>query len=242
MKRLLFGCLVVADSLWPHGPQHTRIPCPSLSPGAWSNSCPLSQWGHANVSFSVIPFSYYLQSCPAQGSFPMSWLFISGGQSTRTSALTSGLPMNTQDWFTLGFAGLIPLLSKGFSRVFYNTIAWKHQFFRAQASLWSNSHSSVQFSSVAQLCPTLCDPMDCSTPGHPAHHQLPNFIQTHVHWVRDAKQPSHLLSPTSSPAISLSQHQGLFKWVTSSHQVVKVLEFLQLQHQSFQWIFGADFH
>ena len=103
-------------------------------------------------------------------------------------------------------------------------------------------HRSVQFSqfsSVTQLLPTLCDPMDCSTPGLPVHHQLPEFTQTHVHWVSDANQPSHLLS-SPSPAFNLSQHQGLFKWVSSSHQVAKVLEF-QLRHQSFQWIFRTDF-
>jgi len=94
---------------------------------------------------------------------------------------------------------------------------------------------SVQFSSVTQSCPTLCEPMDCSTPGLPIHHQLPEFTQTHVHWVGDAIQQSHLLSSLSPPAFNLPQHQGLFKWVSSSHQVAKVLEF-QLQHQSFQWI------
>ena len=97
-----------------------------------------------------------------------------------------------------------------------------------------------QFSSVAQSCPTLCDPMDCSTPGFPVHHQLPELAQTHVHWVSDAIQPSHPLSSLSPPAFNLSQHQGLFQWVSSSHQVAKVLE-LQLQHQSFQWIFRTDF-
>ena len=97
-----------------------------------------------------------------------------------------------------------------------------------------------QFSSVAQSCPTLCDPMDCSTPDLPVHHQLPEFTQTHVHWVCDAIQPSHPLSSPSSPAFNLSQHQGLFKWISSSHQVAKVLKF-QLQHQSFQWIFRTDF-
>ena len=95
-------------------------------------------------------------------------------------------------------------------------------------------------SSVTQLCPTLCDPMDCSTPGLPVHHQLPEFTQTHVHWVGDAIQSSHRLSSPSPPTFNLSQHQGLFKWVSSSQQVVKVLEF-QLQHQSFQWIFSTDF-
>ena len=100
--------------------------------------------------------------------------------------------------------------------------------------------SSVQFSSVTQSCLTLCDPTDCSTPGLPVHHQLPESTQTHVHWVGDASQSSHPLSSPSPPAFSLSQHQGLFKWVSSSHQVAKVLE-LQLQHQSFQRIFRTDF-
>ena len=93
--------------------------------------------------------------------------------------------------------------------------------------------------SVAQLGPTLWDPMDCSIPGLPVHHQLPEFTQTHVHWVGYAIQPSHPLSSPSPPAFNLSQHQGLFKWVNSLHQVAKVLEF-QLQHQSFQWIFRTD--
>ena len=97
--------------------------------------------------------------------------------------------------------------------------------------------SSVQFTSVAQLYPILCDPMNCSKSGLSVHHQLPEFTQTHVHWVSDAIQPSH---PLSSPsALNLSQHQGLFQWVSSSHQVAKVLEF-QLQHQSFQWTLWTD--
>ena len=94
--------------------------------------------------------------------------------------------------------------------------------------------------SVAQLCPTLYDPMDCSTPGFPDHHQLLELTQTHFHWVSDAIQPSHPLSSPSPPAFNLSQHQGLFKSVISLHQVAKVLEF-QLQHQSFQWIFRIGF-
>ena len=100
--------------------------------------------------------------------------------------------------------------------------------------------SSIQFSWVAQLCPTLCDPINHSTLGLPVHHQLPESTQTHVHWVSDAVQPSHPLSSPSPPALNLSHHQGLFKWVSSSHQVAKVLEF-QLQHQNFQWIFRTDF-
>ena len=101
-------------------------------------------------------------------------------------------------------------------------------------------HFSHQFSSVTQSCLTLFDPMDCSTPGFPVHHQLPGLAQTHVHQVSGVIQPSHPLSSPSPPAFTLSQHQGLFQWVSSSHQVAKVLEF-QLQHQSFQWIFRVDF-
>ena len=92
------------------------------------------------------------------------------------------------------------------------------------------------FSSVAQSCPTLCNPMDCSTRGFPVHDQLPEHAQTHVYWVSDAIQPSHPLSSPSLPAFNLSWHQGLFKWVSSSHQMAKILEFL-FQHQSFRWIF-----
>ena len=103
------------------------------------------------------------------------------------------------------------------------------------------SLSLKSFSSVQSLsCPTLCDPMDCSMPGFLVHHQLLELTQTHVHWVGDAIQPAHPLSSPSPPAFNLSQHQGLFHWVSSSHQVAKVLEF-QLQHQSFQWIFRTDF-
>ena len=102
-----------------------------------------------------------------------------------------------------------------------------------------HSISSVQFSSVAQSCPTLCNPMNHRTPGLPVHHQLPEFTQPHVHWVRDAIQPSHPLSSPSPPAHNPSQNQSLFQWVNSSHEVAKVLEF-QLQHQSFQWTHRAD--
>ena len=100
----------------------------------------------------------------------------------------------------------------------------------------------LQFSSVTQSCPTLCDPMDCSTPGFPVHHHLPELTETRVHHdgVSDATQPSHHLSPPSPPTFNLAQHQDLFQWVSSSHQVAKVLEF-QIQHQSFQWIFRTDF-
>ena len=105
---------------------------------------------------------------------------------------------------------------------------------------WAYEILVPQFSSVTQLCLSLCNPTDCSTPSLPVHHQLLESTQTHVHYVGDAIQPSHPLSSPSPPAFNLSQHQGLFKWVDSLHQVAKVLEF-QLQHQSFQWIFRTDF-
>ena len=104
----------------------------------------------------------------------------------------------------------------------------------------TTTFSTSQFSSVTQSCPTLCDSMDCSTPGLPVCHQLPELSQTHVRWVSDAIQPSHPLSSPSSPAFNVSQHQGLFQWVGSSYQVAKVLKF-QLQHQSLQWILRTDF-
>ena len=103
-----------------------------------------------------------------------------------------------------------------------------------------NTQTAHQFSSVTQSSTTLCDPMDCSIPGLPVHHQLPESAQTHVHWAGDAIQPSHPLSSPFPLAFSLSQHQGLLQWVSSLHQLAKVLE-LQLQHQSFQWLFRTDF-
>ena len=150
----------VVQFVWPFGPQDAKFPCPSPSPRACSNSCPLNQWCHSTISSSVVPFSSHLQYFPASGSFPMS------------------------------------------------------QFF-----------ASDQIRSVTQSCPTLCDPMNRSTPGLPVHHQLPEFTQTHVHRVSDAIQPSHPLSSPSPPAPNLSQHQSLFQWVNSSHEVAKVLEF-----------------
>ena len=131
---------VVSDSLWSHGLQHTRPPCPSPTLGIYSNSCPLSQWCHPTISSSFIPFSSHLQSFPASGSFPMSRFFTLGGQSIGVSAPSSVLPVNIQDWFPLGWTGLISLQSKGFSRVFSNTTVQKHQFFSTQLSLESNSH------------------------------------------------------------------------------------------------------
>ena len=156
-----FSSSVVSNSLWPHGLQHARPPCPSPTPRAYSNACPLSWWCHPTISSSVIPFSSHLQSFPASGSFQMSQFFTSGGQRIGVSA-----------------------------------------------------SASVQFSSVAQSCLTLCDPMDHSILGLPVHHQLPEFTHTHAHWVGDAIQPSHPLLSPSPPALNLSQHQDLFKWVS----------------------------
>ena len=130
-----FSHSVVSDSLWPHGLQHARLPCPSPTPGVYSNSCPLSRWCHPPISSSVIPFSSCLQSFPAAGSFPMSQFFESGNQSIGVSASALVLPMNIQDWFPLGWTGWISLQSKGLSRVFSNIIVQKHQFFGTQLCL-----------------------------------------------------------------------------------------------------------
>ena len=119
-------------TLHSHEPQHARHPCPSPNPRVYPNSCSLSQWCHPTISSSVIPFSSCPQSFPTSGSFPMSQLFESGGQSIRVSASTSVLPMNTQDCSPLGWTGWISLQSKGLSRVFSNTTVKKHQFFCTQ--------------------------------------------------------------------------------------------------------------
>ena len=131
---LLFSRSVISNFLQPHGLQHSRPPCFSLSPGVCPNLCSLSQWCYPTISSSVVPFSPHLQSFLASGSFPMSWLFASGSQSIGASA--SILPMNIQGWYPLGLTGLISFQSKGLS----NTTVWKHQFFGAQPSLWPSSH------------------------------------------------------------------------------------------------------
>ena len=138
-----FSHSIVSYSLWPHKLQHARPPCPSPTPRFYPNSCPLSWWCHATISSSIIPFSSCLQSFPGSGSFPMSQLFASGGQNIGVSASTSVLPMNTHDWFPLGWTGWISLQSKGLSRVFSNTTVQKHQFCGAQLWRKSNSHMKI---------------------------------------------------------------------------------------------------
>ena len=136
-----FSRSVVSDSLRPHEPQHARPPCPSPTPRVHPNPCPLSRWCHTTFSSPVIPLSpSYPQSFPASGSFQMSQLFSSGGQSIGVSASTSVLPVNTQDWSPLEWTGWISVQSKGLSRVFSNTTVQKHQFFGTQPSSQSNSH------------------------------------------------------------------------------------------------------
>ena len=135
-----FSRSVVSNSLQPHWLQHTRHPCPSPTPRACSNSCPLHWWYHQPIPSSVILFSSCFPSFPASASFLMSQFFASGDQSIGVSASATVLPMNIQDWFPLGLIGWIFLQSKGLSRVFFNTTVQKHQFFSVQHSLWSNSH------------------------------------------------------------------------------------------------------
>ena len=135
---LLFSHYVMSASLQPYGLQHTRLPCPSLSPRVCSKSCPLRQWYYPTISSSVVSF-FYFQSFPASGSFPVSQLFVAGGQScigALASASASVLPMNIQGRFPLGLTGLISSVSKGLSRVFSSTIIQKHQFFGSQPSFF----------------------------------------------------------------------------------------------------------
>ena len=164
----------------------------------------------------------------------MSQFFASGGQNIGGSA--SVLPMNIQDWFPLGWTGWISLQSKGLSRVFSNTSSKPVQSSSKASVLQCSAFIIVnlametifqhfQIRLVARSCPTLCDPMNHSTPGLPVYHQPPEFTQTHVHRVSDAIQPSHPLLSPSPLAPSPSQHQSLFQWVNSSHEVAKVLEF-----------------
>ena len=147
-----FSCSVVSDSLRPHGLQHSRLPCPSPTPGACSNSRPLSQWCHPTISSSVICFSSCPQSFPASGSFPMSQLFTSGDQSIGVSASASVLPMNIQDWFPLELTGWISLLSKGLSRVFSNTFSNTSPQFKSINSSVLSFLYSPKLTSISDCC------------------------------------------------------------------------------------------
>ena len=132
----------MSNSLWPHGLQHARPPCPSPSPRVCPSSCSLHPWCHPAISSSEALFSFCPQSFPESWIFPMSHLFISDNQNTGASA--SVLPVNIQGWFPLRLTGLISFLSKGLSRIFSSTTIQKYQFFGAQLSLWSNSHICIQ--------------------------------------------------------------------------------------------------
>ena len=137
-----FSHSVMSDFLWPHEPQHTRLPCLSPTPGVFSNSCPLSPWCHPAISSSVVPFSSCLQSFLASGSFPMSQLFTWGGQNIGVSALASVLPMNIQDWFPLGWTGWISLQSKRLSES-SPTSQFKNINFSALSFLHSPTLTSI---------------------------------------------------------------------------------------------------
>ena len=158
---VLFSHSVVSDSLQPYELQHSRPPCPSPTPGVYSNLCPLSQWCHPTISSSVVPFSSCPQSFPASGSFPVSQLFVSGGQSIGASASASVLPMNIQGWFHLGLNSLISLLSEELSRVFSSTTIWKYQFFgfsllyHVHIIHKTNLCNLMTFSNWTELCPVV---------------------------------------------------------------------------------------
>ena len=145
---MLFGHSVMSHFLWLHGLQHARLPSPSASPRACSNSCTLSWWCHPTISSSVVPFSSYLPSFSASGFSPMSQFLVTGGQTVRASVLASVLPIIIQGWFPSGLTSLISLRSKGLSRGFSSTTVWKHQFFGAQPSLWFNTHIHIWWTIV----------------------------------------------------------------------------------------------
>ena len=186
---------------------HARPPCPSPTPRIHSNSCPSSWWCHPAISSSVVPFSSCPQSLSASESFPTSQLFPRGGQSIRVSALASVLPKNTQDWSPLEWTGwIVPF--------YYTVNPWCLCILYTVVS----ESQSVVFDCLRPHEPR-------STPGFPVHHQLSESTQIHVHRVGDAIQPSHPLPSPSPPAPNHFQHQSLFQWINSSHEVAKVLEF-----------------
>jgi len=151
--------------------------------------------------------------------------------------ITFDIIIHTMTWVNTNFSALLLDVSKTGKYLVHSWPSMDNFFF---FFFWQRGFcTTVQFSSVTQSCLTLCDPMGCSMPVLPVHHQLPELTQTHVHWVGDAIQPSHPLLSPSPPALNLSQHQGLFKWVSFLHHVAKLLEF-QFQHQSFQWTPETD--
>ena len=191
---------------------------------SWSllNWCPLGGWCHLTIS----SFFSCLQSFPALGSFPVSQLFASGGQSIEH------IPFLNLVLYIHLLRNVLPFQ---FLCIFFPFIT----FFLLFLCSFIES-CNIKCCSVAKSCATLCDSMDCSTSGFPVPHHLLEFAQVHVHWISDTIQPSHCLLPSSPSAFSFSQHQGLFQWVSCLHQVAKVLE-LQLQHQFFQSVFRIDF-
>ena len=192
-------------SLWPYGLQHTRLLCPSLSPGVCSNSCPLHWWCHPTTSSSVAPFCSCPQPFPASGSFSTSRLFFeSGDQHTGASASASVLPVNIQGWFPLGFTGLISLQPKGLSSVFASTTIQKHKFFSAQPSLWSNSHihtrlleKAIVYATLPWTQPPSIPPPQSSAcgPALPSHMQpqsgteLTSSLESLLPWHPDPRLP-----------------------------------------------------
>ena len=191
---LLFSHAVVPDSLRPHGLHHVRLPCPSPSPRACTNSCPSSRWCHPTISSSVVPFSC-LQSFPASGSFLMCQFFASGGQSIGVSASASVLPMNIQDWSPLGSTGLISFLSKGLSRVFSNTTVQKHQNYCTKHTVLTGLNDRLSLSCmflIPSSCATYCQiqvkvSSNKYSPGvafirHPSPIRIPTLTESHETW------------------------------------------------------------
>ena len=206
----------MSDSLRPHGLQHPRPPCPSTTPGVYSNSYPSSQWCHPTILSSVIPFSSQLQSFPASGSFQMNQFFVSRSQSIGVSASTSVLPMNIQDWFPVGWTGRISLQSKGLSRVSSNST---NTF-----ELWCLRNGvSVQFSRSV---------MSDSLRPHESQHARPPCPSPTLGVHPDSRPSSQWCHPGISSSVisfsscpqSLPESESL-KWFKSSHEVAKVLEF-----------------
>ena len=208
----------MSDSLQPHELQHARPPCPSPTPGVYSNSCPSSQWWHPAILSSVVPFSSCPQSLPASAPNPSpcseTWLIE---QMIIVSDVLTFIM--TLVCVVLSYTYIIKTILQ-----FLCFQQKKKAFSTCSSHFIVISITSVQFGSVTQLCLTLWDPMNRSMPGLPVHHQLPEFTQTHAHWVSDAIQPPHPLS-SPSPAPNPSQHQDIFQWVNSSHKLAKVLEF-----------------